>query len=241
MQSQLEQTAHVKDNPPPLPVEAAAITADISLTGSEQPSTEKQDFSYEYQLLDRLRTDCEYFLGEGQRNKKHLWAGSVYAQIAKMRELYDALPEKPEWLTAEAISDYEDRMSPRYQNGFDEKQDFQTLEEAEKAAQGYVDGTMEPDGFAYDGAASYDHKDHKYIRIWGNYPDQAAQEDVFHRNTQRSPGQDAAVQNDVSHRDTLEESATPKRTVRTVKEVYDQYLPVVKEKVMADTAGKCPY
>ena len=244
LQSQLEQTAHVKDNPPPLPVEAAAITADISLTGSEQPSAEKQDFSYEYQLLDRLRTDCEYFLGEGQRNKKHLWAGSVYAQIAKMRELYDALPEKPEWLTAEAISDYEDRMSPRYQvvvyhpveNGFDEKQDFQTLEEAEKAAQGYVDGTMEPDGFAYDGAAIYDHKDHKYIRIWGNYPDQAAQEDVFHRNTQRSPGQDAAVQNDVSHRDTLEESATPKRTVRTVKEVYDQYLPVVKEKVMADTA-----
>ena len=61
---------------------------------------------------------------------------------------------------------------------------------------GYVDGTMEPDGFAYDGAAVYDHKDHQYLRIWGNYPDQAAQEDVFHRNTQHSP--DTAAQSNVS-------------------------------------------
>ena len=98
-----------------------------------------------YQLLDRLRADCEYFLGAGNRAEKHLWAGSVYAQIVKMRELYDALPQKPEWLTEEAIDDYADRMAPQYQvvayhhfeNGFDEKQDYQTLEEAEKAAQGY--------------------------------------------------------------------------------------------------------
>ena len=73
-------------------------------------------------------------------------------------------PQKPEWLTKEMIDDYADRMAPQYQvvvyhhfeNGFDEKRDYQTLEEAEKAAQGYVDGTMESDGFAYDGAAIYD-------------------------------------------------------------------------------------
>ena len=41
------------------------------------------------------------------------------------------------------------------ENGFDEKKEYPTLEEAEKAAQSYVDGTMEPDGFAYDGAAVY--------------------------------------------------------------------------------------
>src|SRR5699024_1614662 len=51
-------------------------------------------------------------------------------------------------------------------------------EEAEKVAQGYVDGTMEPDGFAYDGAAVYDLEQRTYLRIFGNYPDEAAQAQV---------------------------------------------------------------
>lgn len=33
-----------------------------------------------------------------------------------------------------------------FENGFDDKLDYQTLEEAEAAAQGYVAGTMEEDG-----------------------------------------------------------------------------------------------
>ncbi len=143
----------------------------------------------DYRLLGRLRADCEYFLGAGNRAEKHLWAGSVYAQIVKMRELYDALPQKPEWLTKEMIDDYADRMAPRYQvvayhhfeNGFDEKRDYQTLEEAEKAAQGYVDGTMESDGFAYDGAAIYDQQARKYLRIYGDYPDERAHAEVAGR------------------------------------------------------------
>lgn len=142
-----------------------------------------------YLILDRLRADCEYFLGAGNRAEKHLWAGSVYAQIVKMRELYDALPQKPEWLTKEMIDDYADRMAPQYQvvvyhhfeNGFDEKRDYQTLEEAEKAAQGYVDGTMESDGFAYDGAAIYDQQARKYLRIYGDYPDEQAHAEVAGR------------------------------------------------------------
>ena len=72
---------------------------------------EAQPFSGQYRLLDRLRTDCEYFLGEGQRAEKHLWAGSVDAQIVKMRELYAQLPEKPEWLSTEKIDEYARRMS----------------------------------------------------------------------------------------------------------------------------------
>ena len=139
-----------------------------------------------YLILDRLRADCEYFLGAGNRAEKHLWAGSVYAQIVKMRELYDALPQKPEWLTKEMIDDYADRMAPQYQvvvyhhfeNGFDEKRDYQTLEEAEKAAQGYVDGTMGSDGFAYDGAAIYDQQAKRYLRIYGDYPDERAHRQV---------------------------------------------------------------
>ena len=142
-----------------------------------------------YLILDRLRADCEYFLGAGNRAEKHLWAGSVYAQIVKMRELYDALPQKPEWLTKEMIDDFADRMAPQYQvvayhhfeNGFDEKRDYQTLEEAEKAAQGYVDGTMESDGFAYDGAAIYDQQARKYLRIYGDYPDERAHAEVAGR------------------------------------------------------------
>ena len=142
------------------------------------------DHSGDYVLLDRLRADCDYFLGAGGRSEKHLWAGSVYAQIKKMRELYDALPEKPEWLTAEAIDRYAAQMAAPYQvaayhhfeNGFDDKLDYQTLEEAEAAAQGYVAGTMEEDGFAYDGAAVYDAETRQCLRVYGDYPDEKAQE-----------------------------------------------------------------
>ena len=142
------------------------------------------DHSGDYVLLDRLRADCDYFLGAGGRSEKHLWTGNVHAQIKKMRELYDALPEKPEWLTAEAIDRYAAQMAAPYQvaayhhieNGFDDKLDYQTLEEAEAAAQGYVAGTMEEDGFAYDGAAVYDAETHQCLRVYGDYPDEKAQE-----------------------------------------------------------------
>ena len=142
------------------------------------------DHSGDYVLLDRLRADCDYFLGAGGRSEKHLWAGSVYAQIKKMRELYDALPEKPEWISAEAIDRYAAQMAAPYrvtsyhhfENGFDDKLDYQTLEEAEAAAQGYVNGTMDEDGFAYDGAAVYDLNTRLHLRVYGDYPDEKAQE-----------------------------------------------------------------
>ena len=148
------------------------------------------EHNQEYRLLDRLRSDCEYFLGAGNRAEKHLWTGSVRAQISKMRELYDTLPEKPEWLTKETIDDYAERMAPPYlvvayhhfENGFDDKLDYQTLAEAEKAAQGYVDGTMEGDGFQYDGAAIYNQQTRKYLRVYGNYPDERAHAEAAGRD-----------------------------------------------------------
>ena len=148
------------------------------------------EHNQEYQLLDRLRSDCEYFLGAGNRAEKHLWTGSVRAQIAKMWELYDMLPEKPEWLTKETIDDYAERMAPPYlvvayhhfENGFDDKLDYQTLAEAEKVAQGYVDGTMEGDGFQYDGAAIYNQQTRKYLRVYGNYPDERAHAEAAGRD-----------------------------------------------------------
>ena len=171
---------------------AQLIREDQFFTAQEKDVRENNP---NYQLLDRLRADCEYFLGAGNRAEKHLWAGSVYAQIVKMRELYDALPQKPEWLTKEMIDDYAERMAARYQvvvyhhfeNGFDEKLDYQTLEEAEKVAQGYVNGTMESDGFAYDGAAIYDQQARKYLRIYGNYPDERAHAEVAGRELTAEP------------------------------------------------------
>ena len=68
---------------------------------------------HNYMLLSRLQSDCEYFVGEyGTGSERHLWAGNVEDQIAKMKELYDSFADdlKPEWLTIEQICDYETRM-----------------------------------------------------------------------------------------------------------------------------------
>lgn len=61
-----------------------------------------------YQLLDRLRTDCEYYLGNGGRNKNNLWAGGEKEQIDTMKALWDSFSEeeKPEWLSMEDIIEY---------------------------------------------------------------------------------------------------------------------------------------
>ncbi len=68
---------------------------------------------FEYQLLARLQMDCEYFLGHGNRCEKHLWAGNVAAQIAKMKKLYDILIPlgEIEWINLNDISHYEKEMS----------------------------------------------------------------------------------------------------------------------------------
>lgn len=74
---------------------------------------ETAPFSYDtaYRLLSRLKYDCDYFLGNGNRYAKHLWAGNVTAQIAKMRELYEILPVKPEWIGMQDIDEYEKQMN----------------------------------------------------------------------------------------------------------------------------------
>ena len=66
---------------------------------------------YNYMLLDRLKSDCEYYLSYGGRNaKRSLWAQDEQAQIDKMREIYDSLKIKPKWLTREQIDEYAARM-----------------------------------------------------------------------------------------------------------------------------------
>ncbi len=66
-----------------------------------------------YQMLGRLESDCKYFLGNGNGAEKHLWALSVDNQISAMKEIYNKLEEKPEWLSLEQINNYEKEMKDK--------------------------------------------------------------------------------------------------------------------------------
>ena len=112
--------------------------------------TEQQDevqpFSDQYRLLDRLCADCEYFLGAGQRAEKHLWAGSVDAQIEKLRELYAQLPEKPDWISLDVINAYARRMAapePVENTAEASPEETQILDEALDAHHGQIDMLMQ--------------------------------------------------------------------------------------------------
>lgn len=63
-----------------------------------------------YQMLGRLESDCKYFLGNGNVYEKNLWASTVDNQISAMKEIYNKLEEKPEWLSLEQINNYEKNM-----------------------------------------------------------------------------------------------------------------------------------
>ena len=107
---------------------------------------EVQPFSDQYRLLDRLCADCEYFLGAGQRAEKHLWAGSVDAQIEKMRELYAQLPEKPDWISLDIITAYARRMAvpePVENTAEASQEETQILDEALDAHHGQIDMLMQ--------------------------------------------------------------------------------------------------
>lgn len=73
-------------------------------------NTFENGHEHDYMLLGRLKQDCDYFLKNGNRAEKHLWAGNVDSQIAKMKELYNKLPKKPEWLSMKDIENYEKEM-----------------------------------------------------------------------------------------------------------------------------------
>jgi len=74
-----------------------------------QPTPEEK---FNYMMLSRLKSDCDYYLGNGNRYKGCLWAGDEREQINEMKELYNNFKEdaKPEWLTYEQILEYERLM-----------------------------------------------------------------------------------------------------------------------------------
>lgn len=66
-----------------------------------------------YQLLDRLRSDCEYYLDNKETpDNNHLWGKTPSEHISKMYELYDRLPStaKPMWLSRSDIDAYAKAM-----------------------------------------------------------------------------------------------------------------------------------
>lgn len=72
--------------------------------------TETERFNY--QMLGRLKSDCDYYLGNGNKYAGHLWAGNEKDQIKEMKKIYNSFSDdkKPEWLTYEAILQYEELM-----------------------------------------------------------------------------------------------------------------------------------
>ena len=74
--------------------------------------TTGETWRFKYQMLDRLRCDCLYFLGNGRRHSKYLWGQSVANHIKEMRSRLAEFPEdmKPEWLTAADIDEFEKKM-----------------------------------------------------------------------------------------------------------------------------------
>lgn len=71
------------------------------------------DDKFRYQMLDRLRSDCKYYLGYGNRSANALWArGDEAGQILHMVALYQSFPDdkKPEWLTADDIESFAVQM-----------------------------------------------------------------------------------------------------------------------------------
>lgn len=83
---------------------------EICFIGLIKEPTKEEKFNY--MLLSRLQSDCNYYLGNGNRYSPHLWAGNEKEQIEKMKELYNSFSDdkKPEWLTWEQILQYEKKM-----------------------------------------------------------------------------------------------------------------------------------
>lgn len=72
----------------------------------------QSDDKFRYQLLSRMKGDCDYYLGYGNRGQKALWAGDEEEQIEVMKLLWNSFANngKPEWLTWDEILYYESQM-----------------------------------------------------------------------------------------------------------------------------------
>lgn len=82
----------------------------IPLNQHIKNSPTEEDQKFEYQLLARLRMDCDYYLGHGNQSLKNLYHDTVHEHISAMKKIWNLLTFKPEWISLEQILDYEKRM-----------------------------------------------------------------------------------------------------------------------------------
>ena len=85
------------------------IKQDFTILPTGLPPREKR---FQYQMLDRLRSDCDYYLGYGCRNPSRLCGNSEKEHIEEMKRLWLSFSEdeKPQWLPWEKILQYEKAM-----------------------------------------------------------------------------------------------------------------------------------
>ena len=69
------------------------------------------DDRFRYMMLNRMQSDCDYYLYTGANQPNFLWAGDAALQIAIMRALWHSLPVTPEWLTLEQLNDYAKQLT----------------------------------------------------------------------------------------------------------------------------------
>ena len=73
-------------------------------------ATRTQDNRYNYMLLSRYQQDIEYFLNHGNRSERNLFFDTKEEHIEETVKLWESLEPKPEWLTAEQLTDYKSKM-----------------------------------------------------------------------------------------------------------------------------------
>lgn len=116
-------------------------------------------YGFNLRLLGRLKADVDYFLGPSHA-EKYLWAGSVDAQIAKLREIDGSIrPEdRPEWFTTEWIDQAEQAMRTPADGGIEDALDAVLSGQYaafENTIIGYID-THDPDaGTSENGASQF--------------------------------------------------------------------------------------
>lgn len=93
---------------------------------------EKQEDSprkFDYMMLDRLRSDCDYFLSNGNGYLGYLYYKDIDKHIEEMKEIYNSFSEdeKPEWISLEDIENYKEKMNEKFKEVKFEKQDYKYI------------------------------------------------------------------------------------------------------------------
>lgn len=72
----------------------------------------KYEPKFRYMMLSRMKMDCDYYLGYGNRNAMQLWACDEKKQIENMKDIWNTFSEEdtPEWLTWEELTEYARKM-----------------------------------------------------------------------------------------------------------------------------------